>query len=98
MPIICACAAARFLLRRGLCCAKIAVIRQTQRASEAANGQRQHAVLRITIEVRGEVLDAQGVKEKLAMDLEHFGDVRVVEVLQIDAEQMKMDLPSWRSK
>ena len=67
-------------------------------AGAAASGQRQRAVLRITIEVRGEVLDAQGVKEKLAMDLERFGDVRVVEVLQIDAEQMKMDLPSWRSK
>ena len=59
-------------------------------AGAAANGQRQRAVLRITIEVRGEVLDAQGVKEKLAMDLERFGDVRVVEVLQIDAEQMQI--------
>ena len=50
-------------------------------------------MLRITIEVRGEVLDAQGVKEKLAMDLERFGDVRVVEVLQIDAEQMRLNAP-----
>lgn len=47
-------------------------------------------MLRIVIEVSGEVEDAQGIKEKLAMDLERFGDVRVVEVLRIDAEQMKV--------
>lgn len=47
-------------------------------------------MLRIVIEVTGEVDDAQGVKEKLATDLERFGDVRVVEVRRIEPEQMKI--------
>lgn len=47
-------------------------------------------MLRIVIEVTGEVDDAQGVKEALAMELERFSDVRVVDVHQIEPEQMKI--------
>lgn len=47
-------------------------------------------MLRIVIDVDAEVDTAQGVKEKLAMDLERFGDVRVVEVREIKPEQMRM--------
>ena len=48
-------------------------------------------MLRIVVEVTGEVDDAQGVKKKLATDLERFGDVRVVEVRRIEPEQMRME-------
>lgn len=48
-------------------------------------------MLRIVVEITGEVEDAQGVKEKLATDLERFGDVRVVEVRRIGAEQMRLE-------
>ena len=48
-------------------------------------------MLRIVINVDAETEDAQGVKEKLAVDLERFGDVRVVEVREIPAEQMRME-------
>lgn len=47
-------------------------------------------MLRIVIDIDAEVDTAQGVKEKLAMDLERFGDVRVVEVREIKPEQMRM--------
>ena len=47
-------------------------------------------MMRITVELRGEVDDAQGIKEKLAMDLERYGDVRVVEVVQVNNGQMRM--------
>lgn len=46
-------------------------------------------MIRIVIEIRGEVEDAQGIKEKLAMDFERYGDVRVVEVQQVGSEQME---------
>lgn len=36
-------------------------------------------------------IDPQGIKEKLAMDLERFGDVRVVEVREVKAEQLRME-------
>ena len=50
-------------------------------------------MLRIVVEITGEVDDAQGVKEKLATDLERFGDVRVVEVREIDGhQQMTMEV------
>lgn len=48
-------------------------------------------MLRIVFEITGEVDDAQGVKEKLAVDLEKFGDVRVVSVTYKPEEQMKME-------
>lgn len=47
-------------------------------------------MIRITIEIRGAVDDAQGIKEKLAMDLERYGDVRVVDVQQSGGEQMEI--------
>lgn len=47
-------------------------------------------MLRIVIDIDAEVDTAQGVEEKLAMDLERFGDVRVVEVREIKPEQMRM--------
>lgn len=47
-------------------------------------------MLRIVIEVRGEALDAQSVKEQLAMDLERFGDVRVVEVTEDGDTQLEL--------
>lgn len=48
-------------------------------------------MLRIVIEVTGGDDDPLGVKEKLAMDLECFGDVRVVEVRRIEPKQMKIE-------
>lgn len=47
-------------------------------------------MMRITVELRGEVDDAQGIKEKLAMDLERYGDVRVVEVKEFGTEQIRI--------
>lgn len=48
-------------------------------------------MLRIVIEVTGETVEPQGVKECLAMELERFGDVRVVEVRSIEPEQIRME-------
>ena len=48
-------------------------------------------MLRIVVEITGEVDDAQGVKEKLAMDLERFGDVRVVSVERSEPKQIKLE-------
>ena len=48
------------------------------------------AVLRIVVEITGEVDDAQGVKERLAMDLEKYGDVRVTEVTRIKPKQLTL--------
>ena len=50
-------------------------------------------MLRITIELRGSGEDAQGIKERLAMDLERYGDVRVVDVREINGhQQMTMEV------
>ena len=43
-------------------------------------------MLKVTTMVNAPGWTAQGVKEVLAMTLERFGDVRVVEVLDMDAE------------
>lgn len=48
-------------------------------------------MLRIMVEITGEVDDAQGVKEKLAMELEKHGNVRVVEVRRIGDDQMRLE-------
>lgn len=37
-------------------------------------------MLTITIEVNAQAVMAQGVKEQIAMELEKFGDVRVVSI------------------
>ena len=47
-------------------------------------------MIRITIEIRGAVDDAQGIKENLAMDFERYGDVRVIDVQQVGGEQMEI--------
>lgn len=55
------------------------------------------AMLRITVEIDAPFgADPQGVKEKLAMDLERYGDVRVVRVEEYAArltpgEQMALN-------
>ena len=51
------------------------------------------AMLRITVEITGEVEDAQGVKEKLAMELERHGNVRVVKVERVEPEQIRLEVP-----
>lgn len=48
-------------------------------------------MLRIVVEITGEVEDAQGVKEKLAMAMEKYGNVRVVSVTRKEDEQMKLE-------
>ena len=48
-------------------------------------------MLRIVVEITGADDDPLGVKEKLAMELERYGNVRVVEVRRIEPEQMKME-------
>lgn len=48
-------------------------------------------MLRIVIEITGGDDDPLGVKEKLAMDLEKYGGVRVVEVKLVEAEQIRME-------
>ena len=48
-------------------------------------------MLRIVVEIDADV-DPQGVKEKLAMDMEKYGDVRVVEVkASPSAQQLKLE-------
>lgn len=48
-------------------------------------------MLRIVIELDTDA-DPQGVKEKLAMDMEKYGDVRVVEVkASPSAQQLKLE-------
>lgn len=48
-------------------------------------------MLRIVIEVDGHACDADGVKESLAMELERYGDTRVVDVREIAPEQLKIE-------
>ncbi len=55
-------------------------------------------MLRIVVEITGEVEEAQGVKEKLAMELEKHGNVRVVKVERVEPEQMKMEDGNERSR
>lgn len=45
----------------------------------------------ITIEVDAPVGQAIGIKESLAMDLEHYGDTKVVSVIEKTGEQMKLE-------
>ena len=48
-------------------------------------------MLRIVIEVDQPAGDADGVKESLAMELERYGDTRVVDVREIAPEQLKIE-------
>ena len=46
-------------------------------------------MLIVTIEVNVPVIQAQAVKEDLAMCLEKFGDTRVIDIQEKPTEQMK---------
>lgn len=41
-------------------------------------------MLTIVVEVNAAREDAQGIKERIAMDLERYGDVRVVKIERIE--------------
>lgn len=48
-------------------------------------------MLRITIEVDAPPGQSIGVKEHLAMEAERYGDARVVSVVEVLPEQMKIE-------
>ena len=48
-------------------------------------------MLRIVVEITGADDDPQGVKEKLAMELEKYGNVRVPKVERIEPQQIRME-------
>lgn len=48
-------------------------------------------MLRVVLLVDAPDGAAQGIKEKLAVDFEKFGDVKVVEVREINGEQIAME-------
>lgn len=48
-------------------------------------------MLRIVLLVDAPAGASQGIKEKLAMDFEKFGDVNVIEIREIELEQIAMD-------
>lgn len=45
-------------------------------------------MLKITVLVEKPVGQAIGIKEQIAMDLEHFGDTKVVSVEVVEPEQL----------
>ena len=49
-------------------------------------------MLMITIKANVPAADAQGIKERIAMDIERYGDVKVVSIVsdRQKAEQMRM--------
>ena len=49
-------------------------------------------MLRITIEVDAPPGQAIGVKEHLAMEAERYGDAKVVSVVEVLPEQLKMQI------
>lgn len=48
-------------------------------------------MLRIVVEITGADDEPLGVKEKLAMELERYGNVRVAEVTRIEPEQIRIE-------
>jgi hypothetical protein len=46
-------------------------------------------MLRITVEIDAHRVDAQGAKEAIA-DMEKYGDVRVVQVQEVNPRQMEV--------
>lgn len=52
------------------------------------------SVLKIIVEVNAPVGQAIGIKEQIAMDLEKYGDTRVVRVEEIRPRQMDL-LGGW---
>lgn len=55
-------------------------------------------MLTITVEVDAPAEDAQGIKERIAMDLERYGDVRVVNVKSSGYRPRQMEIggKTWR--
>ena len=47
-------------------------------------------MLRITVEIDAHRVDAQGAKDAIAADLEKYGDVRVVQVQEVQPRQMEV--------
>lgn len=47
-------------------------------------------VLIITVQVDAPAGQAIGVKEQIAMDLERYGDTKVISVREIEPEQMRI--------
>ena len=48
-------------------------------------------MLIVTVQVDRPAGEAIGIKEQIAMDLERFGDTRVIRVEVVEPEQMKME-------
>lgn len=49
-------------------------------------------MMRVTVEIEGaDDADPQGLKEKLAMDFERYGNVRIAKVERVEPEQMKLE-------
>ena len=49
-------------------------------------------MVRVTVEIEGaDDADPQGLKEKLAMDFERYGNVRITKVERKEPKQMKME-------
>ncbi len=48
-------------------------------------------MLKIVLMVDGDTSDPQGLKEAIAMELERYGRVRVVEVKRVEPEQIRME-------
>lgn len=51
-----------------------------------------HSMLTITIKANVPAADAQGIKERIAMDIERYGDVKVVSIVSDRGreEQLRM--------
>ena len=63
-------------------------------AQRWTDNERRMIMLRITLEVEAPAEAAQGVKEQIAMELERYGDVRVVKVEETGQRkwrQMQLD-------
>ena len=48
-------------------------------------------MLIITMQVEAPAGQAIGIKEQIAMDLERYGDTKVISVQEIEPEQMRME-------
>ena len=48
-------------------------------------------MLVVTVHVNCPVIQAQGIKEQIAQDLEKYGDTKVVSVEQVTPKQMRIE-------
>lgn len=55
-------------------------------------------MLTITVEVNAPAEDAQGIKERIAMDLERYGDVRVVSIKTSSYRPRQMEIGETRCR